>query len=77
MDPRKLMSQRSVRGLYRELRSAFERNPWRDGVVRRSGIPLANLAYDAWYTWRAVRQAPHLRPHAAKCENHWKPDFRR
>lgn len=55
VDPRKLAAQRSLRGVAREVWAAFERNSWRDGVVKRSGIPLANLVYDAWYTWRAVR----------------------
>ncbi|MBN1206543.1 MAG: HAD family hydrolase [Myxococcaceae bacterium] len=55
VDLRKLTSQRSPRGVLRVLWHAFRDTPWRDGVVRRSGIPLANLAYDAWFTWRAVR----------------------
>ncbi len=55
VDLRRLTSQRSPRGVMRELWRAFLATPWRDGVVRRSGIPLANFAYDAWFTWRAVR----------------------
>jgi hypothetical protein len=39
----------------REVRRAFERNCWREAVVRRSGVPLANLLYDAWWTVRNNR----------------------
>ncbi|HEX8537693.1 MAG TPA: hypothetical protein VF664_09525, partial [Cystobacter sp.] len=55
LDPRKLAAHHSVRGMLGEMRKAFMANAWRDSVVRRSGIPLANLMYDAWYTWTAIR----------------------
>jgi FMN phosphatase YigB (HAD superfamily) len=38
----------AARDFYRE----FHRNPWREGVVRRSGIPLGNLLYDLYRTLR-------------------------
>ena len=38
----------ALRQLYRE----FQRNPWRPGVVRRSGLPFGVYLYDLW---RAMR----------------------
>jgi len=35
-----------------ELSRALDRNLWREGVVRRSGIPMANFAYDLYRTLR-------------------------
>lgn len=55
LDLRKLTQHGSVKGAMKEAWKAFETNSWRDGVMRRSGLPLANLAYDAWFTWRAIR----------------------
>ncbi len=55
LELRKLARVGSVKGAIQEAWKAFETNPWRDSVVRRSGVPLANLAYDAWFTWRAIR----------------------
>ncbi|OJH40410.1 HAD family hydrolase [Cystobacter ferrugineus] len=55
LDPRKLAAHRSVRGMLGEMRRAFMANAWRDSVVKRSGVPLGNLVYDAWYTWTAIR----------------------
>jgi FMN phosphatase YigB (HAD superfamily) len=55
LDLKKLTQHGSMKGALKEAWKAFETNPWRDGVARRSGVPLANLAYDAWFTWRAIR----------------------
>lgn len=55
LELKKLTQAGSVKGALKEAWKAFETNSWRDGVVRRSGLPLANLAYDAWFTWRAIR----------------------
>jgi len=38
-----------------EIRRAFERNLWREAVLRRSGLPFANFAYDAWNVFQQLR----------------------
>jgi FMN phosphatase YigB (HAD superfamily) len=55
VDLRKVLARRSVSGALDEVWQSFMRNLWRDAVVRRSGIPLANVAYDAWFTYRQVK----------------------
>ncbi|WNG36017.1 hypothetical protein F0U61_21875 [Archangium violaceum] len=55
VDPRKLLALRHPRRMLGEIRRAFWRNPWRDGVVRRSGVPLGNWLHDAYCAWLQVR----------------------
>jgi hypothetical protein len=48
------LARRPVSALAEALRR-FRTNRWREGAVRRSGVPLANLVYDAWWTARNHR----------------------
>jgi FMN phosphatase YigB (HAD superfamily) len=55
LDRRALLGAKTPRGMLRELRRALEQNLWSEAVVRRTGIPLANVAYDAWYALQQAR----------------------
>jgi FMN phosphatase YigB (HAD superfamily) len=46
VDVRAVLTKGTPRRMLGELRRTFERNLWKEGVVRRSGVPLANFAYD-------------------------------
>ncbi len=46
---------RTPRATVHELQRRFEHTMWREGVVRRSGVPLGTFLWDLWVTLQRVR----------------------
>jgi FMN phosphatase YigB (HAD superfamily) len=55
VDVKAVLAKGTPRRMLGELRRTFERNLWKEGVVRRSGVPLANFAYDLFRVLEQTR----------------------
>jgi FMN phosphatase YigB (HAD superfamily) len=50
-----VLRSREPVGALRALRAEFRENRWREAVIRRTRVPLANALYDVWWTLRNHR----------------------
>jgi FMN phosphatase YigB (HAD superfamily) len=51
-EAKRILTAGMPRKMAAELIAALDRTSWREAAVRRSGVPFANLIFDAWYAMR-------------------------